>query len=100
MNNTPRRAQVDKFVPAETATYAAQHAVEAMPPDVRLTKAGTLLQEARSLVADFVDGVPPQVDNCEVCKGCTTCTPGNENIIEGTVMCDCCHSKWMDKRDK
>lgn len=55
----PRRIQVDKFTPAEKAIYDAQGAVEAMPADVRLTKAGTLLQQARDAVADFVDGVQP-----------------------------------------
>lgn len=56
-NDIPRRIRLDKFVPAETAIREAQRAVEAMPPDVRLTRAGIKLQEGRDLVADFVDGV-------------------------------------------
>jgi hypothetical protein len=40
------------------------------------------------------------VDNCQVCGGCKVCTPGNENIIEGKRMCDCCHSKWMEEQGR
>lgn len=64
----PRRIQADKFTPAERAIADAQYAVEAMPPDVRLTRAGTLLQEARDLVADFVDHGPRNSIG-----GCTRC---------------------------
>lgn len=63
-NDVPRRIRIDQFTPAEKAIYDAQQAVEAMPADVRLTKAGNLLGEARDLVADFVDGI-----NGECCWG-------------------------------
>ncbi len=32
-------------------------------------------------------------DNCEVCHGRKGGTRGNENIIDGVVMCDYCHSE-------
>lgn len=54
----PRRIRADKYVPAERAISEAHRLVEEMPPDVRLTQAGTKLQEAQALVADFVDGIP------------------------------------------
>lgn len=47
------------MTPAETAITDAMAAVEAMPPDLRLTDAVVLLQQARDKVADFVDGVKP-----------------------------------------
>lgn len=53
----PRRSRIDRFVPAEKAIYDAVGVIETMPPDVRLTRAQIKLQEARALVADFVDGV-------------------------------------------
>ena len=53
----PRRIQLEKFTPAELAIYKAVEAVEALPPDVRLTEAVNLLQKARDRVADYVDGV-------------------------------------------
>jgi hypothetical protein len=56
-NDIPRRARIDKFVPAEKAIYDAVAAVEALPPDPRLTDAVILLQRARDVVADFVDGI-------------------------------------------
>lgn len=56
-DDIPRRARIDKFVPAEKAIYDAVQAVEAMAADTRLTDAVVLLQQARSKVADFVDGV-------------------------------------------
>jgi hypothetical protein len=56
-DRVPRRSRIDMFSLAEKSIYNAQQAVEAMPPDVRLTRACDLLADARSLVADFVDGV-------------------------------------------
>lgn len=32
-------------------------------------------------------------DNCETCKGKSGGVRGNENIINGKVVCDYCHSK-------
>jgi hypothetical protein len=56
----PRRIQLEKFTPAEKAIYDAVQAVESVGADVRLTRAVMLLQEARNMVADYVDGVPPR----------------------------------------
>jgi hypothetical protein len=58
----PRRIQIENFTPAERAIYDAVHVVESVGADVRLTRAVMLLQEARSLVADYVDGVPARPD--------------------------------------
>lgn len=55
----PRRIQLDRNTPAELSIRAAVRAVEGMGCDVRLTRAVMLLDEARHLVADFVDGVAP-----------------------------------------
>lgn len=54
----PRRACLDKLTPAERAIAFAAQEVEAAGADIRLTHAVIKLQEARNLVADFVDGVP------------------------------------------
>jgi len=54
----PRRACLDQMTPAEIAIVAAVEAVDAAGADERLTHAVIALQEARNLVADFVDGVP------------------------------------------
>lgn len=56
----PRRVRIDLFTPAERAIWDAMQAVESAGCDVRLTRAVIKLQEARDLVADFVDGVPPK----------------------------------------
>jgi hypothetical protein len=53
-----RRADTMRHVPAETAILDAMRAVEAMPPDERLTDAVVLLSRAKDCVADYVDGVP------------------------------------------
>lgn len=52
---TPRRIRLDLNTPTELAIYEVMQMVEKMPPDVRLTNAGIKLQEARNLVADFID---------------------------------------------
>ncbi len=57
-NDIPRRARIDLFTPAEKAIWEAVQAVEAAGCDVRLTNAVIKLQEARGLVADYVDGLP------------------------------------------
>ena len=56
-NEIPRRAQLGQCTPAERAIYDAMQAVEAMPADVRLTDAVTLLSAAWDSVADYVDGI-------------------------------------------
>lgn len=58
-NEIPRRIDVTRLTPAECAIRAAAAAVEALPPDPRLTDAVCLLAQARERVADFVDGVQP-----------------------------------------
>lgn len=58
-SDMPRRIQLAGMTPAELAIRAAAHAVEALPPDVRLTAAMNLLHEARERVADYVDGREP-----------------------------------------
>ena len=57
--NIPRRQHLDRMTPAERAIFDAMQAVEALPADGRLTRAVALLDEARGLVGDFVDGVKP-----------------------------------------
>lgn len=52
-----RRCDILRASPTEKAIRYAVNAVEAMPGDVRLSQAVTLLEQARELVADFVDGV-------------------------------------------
>ena len=48
---------MDQWTPAEKAIGDAISAVEALAADERLTRASVLLQEARSLVADYFEGV-------------------------------------------
>lgn len=52
-----RRCDILRATPTEKAIRDAVRAVEAMPGDTRLSTAVTLLEAARELVADFVDGV-------------------------------------------
>ena len=56
MKDFPRRNQLDKCTPAELAIYKAMEEVEKAGADVKLTDAIIKLQEAKELVADFVDG--------------------------------------------
>ena len=56
MEDFPRRNQLDKCTPAELAIYKAMEEVEKVGADVKLTNAIIKLQEAKELVADFVDG--------------------------------------------
>ena len=52
-----RRCDVLLMTPAERAIYDAMVAVENLQADKRLSASVTLLETARMLVADFVDGV-------------------------------------------
>lgn len=36
------------------------------------------------------------LDNCEVCKGAKGGVRGNENRVNGVVMCDYCHAETME----
>lgn len=37
-------------------------------------------------------------DACEVCRGECGGVPGNENIVDGKVMCDYCHARKIENR--
>lgn len=54
----PRRIRLDRMTPAELAIRDAVLAVETVGADTRLTNAVIKLQEARELVADYVDAMP------------------------------------------
>ena len=34
------------------------------------------------------------LDNCTVCFGANGGTPGNENWVDGILMCDYCHAAY------
>jgi hypothetical protein len=51
----PRRLRLDLNEPAELAISNAMIEVEKMPGDVRLTQAVIKLDEAKRLVADYID---------------------------------------------
>lgn len=55
MSDIPRRADINRHSPAETAIREAILAVEAMPPSPTLTEAVILLGKAKDRVADYVD---------------------------------------------
>jgi hypothetical protein len=55
INDIPRRNRLDLCTPAEIAIFQAMQEVEKIGADVKLTKAVTLLAEAKECVADFVD---------------------------------------------
>lgn len=59
---TPRKIRLDLATPPEVALRAAMAAVEAMPPDTRLTMAGLKVQEALDLVSAYVDEQMRMVD--------------------------------------
>ncbi len=55
MENIPRRNRLDLCKPSELAIVTAVEQVEKMGASVKLTDAVTKLNEARELVADFID---------------------------------------------
>lgn len=38
-----------------------------------------------------------QKDNCQKCKGSRGGVKGNENIVNGKILCDYCDSDLMDR---
>ena len=48
LDDFPRRNRLDKLTPAELAIWNAKQAVESLPPDVRLTEAVILLDQAQT----------------------------------------------------
>ena len=55
MNEIPRRAYLDRLIPAERSIYDAIQLVEALGADVRLTDVVVRLGEAKDKLADYVD---------------------------------------------
>lgn len=58
-NTHPRRSRLDLMSPAEVAIYNAMVEIEKAGADRRLTMALIKLDEAKTLVADFIDNVNP-----------------------------------------
>lgn len=52
----PRRIKEDSQLPAEIAIGTAMVEIEKLGADVKLTDAVILLQKAKDLVSDFIDG--------------------------------------------
>lgn len=91
----PRRCRIDLYTPAEAAIRQAMLAVEGVGADVRLTKAVTLLAEAKDMVADYVDGVPMQLpEPCHTCEGYgrINCGPDEDGH---THPCDDCQPEAL-----
>jgi vacuolar-type H+-ATPase subunit B/Vma2 len=59
---TPRRNRLDLNTPAEVAIFNAMQEVEKAGADVRLTKAGMLLSQAKNLIADYIEGIDMSID--------------------------------------
>jgi hypothetical protein len=47
-------------------------------------------------LASFTAEIMTPLDACEICKGASGGEPGNENVIDGVVMCDYCHYKVLN----
>jgi hypothetical protein len=56
-NTIPRRARLYLNEPAERAIFDAMQEVEKLPPDIGLTDAVILLQQARDKVSDYIDSI-------------------------------------------
>lgn len=69
LNDFPRRGDLKRMTTAEIKIREAMLAVEEVGADVRLTRAVTLLDEAREAVADYVDGQLPCADPGVVKRG-------------------------------
>jgi hypothetical protein len=102
---TPRRADMGRWTPAERAINDAMQAVEAMAADVRLTDAVVLLGAARDSVADYIDGVQtrrsvssqaPSADHEEEtdppCEGCGKPTADGHRTDDDVLLCEAC---WL-----
>lgn len=57
-----RRNRLDLMSPAEFAIYNAMVELEKAGADRRLTAASIKLQEAKNLVADYIDDINPIID--------------------------------------
>jgi hypothetical protein len=81
----PRRIDIERLTPAETAIRNAMIAVEEMPADSLLTEAVNLLQHARDKVADYVDR-EPRAAVVTVPAGVAPCVPYRATRIANTVQ--------------
>jgi hypothetical protein len=100
---TPRRADMGRWTPAERAINDAMQAVEAMAADVRLTDAVVLLGAARDSVADYIDGVQTrrsvssqapsadlEEDTDPPCEGCGKPTAEGHRTDDDVRLCQQC----------
>lgn len=55
---------------------------------------------ARHLTAEAARQARRDLDACMNCKGSRGGVPGNENIIDGKILCDYCTVEVLEKRRK
>jgi len=92
----PRRNRLDLNTPAELAIYNAMGEVEKCGASVMLTKAVTLLQEAKDALADHIEQDKEQVlTNVNNHSYCTCIDPDRE---AGYSYCMKCHKHVSDQR--
>lgn len=73
----PRRACLELLTTEERIIHDAIQAIERMPAaDIKLTQAQVLLAQAKNLISDFIDDVPPttvdEINWPEKIESCTT----------------------------
>jgi|GEM_PF-5424251 len=39
-------------------------------------------------------------DTCQICQGAKGGVPGNENVVDGVVVCDYCHAEQLSQEDE
>ena len=54
--------------------------------------------EAAKIIRQSLTQLYP--DGCEICHGCMGGVKGNENVINGRVVCDYCHSAELEEEEK
>jgi hypothetical protein len=80
INGVPRRNRIDLNTPAELAIYNAMGEVEKCGASENLTKAVTLLQDAKDALADHIEGLPPSEEKKEEAKVFILFTPTEESL--------------------
>lgn len=83
MYRAPRRICLDRLTPAELALHQALVEVENLGADTRLTEVVVMIQKARDIVADCIEGVGGKIALPN--PGAVTSPPGESPIPPGQL---------------
>ena len=92
-------SHVESFIDAYEEAIKKEYKIIKISSACKLANGFLIVDNRKRVTWHSCRGVKEflEPDNCQICHGARGGTKGNENIIDGIVMCDYCHVDRMKK---